>query len=752
MTTRREFLVTLITPDGAEYDITWRTQDGSVVLHESIDYLLTEIAHDDMDLDLDDRDGFLQGLFKGVDAGDVWQVRLQRETGIAGRWETLFVGILDLPESIREQPLKKLISMQAFSQSKLLENASAEAVRRNIAQLTVDAAGTVVTYVSGGFGVEFGFLQPGDSITITNYTTTETRIVSDVVDLTTLHTTVAFPVSFDNAVMTLDTPYMRNLTVAQLVARLFNAAGITDQAIDAGTGPRFSSPVAQPINAGGISPSLLPVSLAAYGSPQKVRVLLTDGTQCDFANFVDGPTVSTGGPVYCGGDSWPHAGGVDVGIITRNGKYDNGEQCWDYNNVEWYVLQNVSGAPVTPPPPTVRQLRVRSWANSAGTGFPTHEGIIDGDLSVGFGTNAWLYSYLDHEAGGKVWCSFKRRLGGPGEGVSTYDPATDAVAVVRTDASGQLRFVRGAMLPGVTGSGVMVFYNLTSRKLEFYDSASAIILATIDPPPGDVRLWTFRWYEDLQLACVLVHYNDQTRLYGWNTPDMSQAFDHVVAATQSVVPFLTGLVLDGVTYPFGYAGGNYFVLANSLVGVIPYADFSELSVQAALKDLALLSGSCVDVSVDRVGRFRQRSDLTANPDARVLGFDRGDQDAPLQLETRPLFADYRPAVEVKATGLDGTTFDPPPMAGDRAKSAKRLTVTPSLRMTESMGLSMASAVFSYVGQKRAEATGKWDSPDAFLHPLDQVQFRGETYQVVRVDTDVRTNEQTMRLVQIVEVA
>lgn len=735
-------MATLVNRFGEEIDVTERIELSAVsTFTEEFETETGDYKHSDVALSLRDGDGAMAAQFEGCTSTDIYQFIIDRDTGRRRpRYERMFAGILDLSKGVKIRTSARRVDVKVLSYSKLLEKASAENVRRTLSDVNVNtgSGSTLVTYEGGGLGVEFGFLQPGDSITVTNYTTSETQVIDRVDDISNLHTVDPWTNAFTNGVMTLATPYHRNRTVWNLFGLLLDEAGITDREIDDSTAI-FETPICQPIATNGVAASAVPRSLIQYGTPQNIRVVFASGDMRDFSDFVSGAADAGAGTAGMG-DLWPYFGGDDsAGAITRDGKSDNGEQCWDYDNVEWYAF--------TTEHPLLYQLVLKGFTNSAGSGSPAHSKVVDSSSA-----SVYPYAYCDHEAGagGKVWLSYTN-LSAFSRAVKTYDPATDTLATIRTDASGPLRFIAGDMLPGVTGSGIMLFHNLVTLKFEFYDAATATIIKTIDPPSGDPRIWTFRWYEDLSLACVLYHYNGATRLRGWNTPNMDVAFDYVVSATQSPVPLLTGIILDGVTYPFGYAAGNWFVLSSMLVGVVPYANFEGMSCAAALRELAEMAGCYATVDHYKVGKILSRIVPTTDVNARVLDEDPdGEEFAPLEEELEPIWEEYRTSVKVSCDGLDDDKIEV--IAGDTGDSANRLDVTADLPMTESMALLRASALLSYVGVERRAVDQTFRIQEELVRPRDQVQLGrlGGFWLVTKATTNEQRRTQDLRLVEIIE--
>ncbi len=118
---RRKLMLLIRNPDGDEIDITERFQEGFGGLTSVAEIDILELAHDDIELEVDDRDEAIRDFIRGAKAGEEWVVVLLRETGRRRpKWERMFAGLLDVPWSIIWDDDEHLLTLQVFSFSKRL--------------------------------------------------------------------------------------------------------------------------------------------------------------------------------------------------------------------------------------------------------------------------------------------------------------------------------------------------------------------------------------------------------------------------------------------------------------------------------------------------------------------------------------------------------------------------------------------------------------------------------------------------------
>lgn len=726
----REFLVTLIEPDGTEYDITSRTLgDGDLTLHEEVEGTLTDLTHDDMDLELDDRDGFLRGLFEGIDPAEEWKVRVERQSATdLTAWDLLFVGVLDLPWSLQYHPRDKLVSMQVFSQSKLLERASAETIKRTFDAMTgTVTAGTATVAMNSTTN-----LYAGDKLRLSDAANSEERTIQSVNPGVSVTTTENWTSSFADAEATVTTPFYRFKSLTFLATELFAKAGISETELDLATAiavEPFLSPISMdglPVPAQdmrSIVQQAGDIVATMSSSPRKVA---TDSQ----SGFVSGAATTDAlgdwRPYYDFGASEPGT------IQAQAGASDNGAVAWDHVNARRYTLV-VSGSY-----PNMSLYLYRNGSQIK---------LLDN------GNKSYTQRSIEYWPGGGagetevLLISYRRQVNPSGVDnvLVQYDVnTTDVTTVGPALAIGKLRCVYAIKR--------MLFLNTNAGEVQMLQQSGSdwAVAETIEAPTdlSACSAWTvraLRW-SATRIALLMVYtYGPNQRLIVWNWPERTVMSDtHLGVTSEAFVTVWT----DSASQDYGivFAGGALYILSRAFLGVIEYADFSGLSCGGALKELALMSGVYVTVSVHRVGQMRPRPALSVDDGARILD-EEGEQ--PLDLERLPVWEDYRASIEVKYTRSDGTTGTI--VVGHTGDSARRLSVSPKLTLTDSMALVMASALYGWAGSVRKEENGTWISPTLYLRPLDQCRFDGSPYRVIRVDTNVNSDEQEMRLVEITEV-
>src|SRR6059036_868498 len=127
-----EIIVLLRAPDLSELDITRRVNQselGSITDQTEED--LVSLIHGDLSLTVADPDGAVEAFLSAALPGEDWEVTIDRATGLTPPilFERVFGGVLDLPWSLEYDRNKRTVGVNAFSYTKILENASAETVK-----------------------------------------------------------------------------------------------------------------------------------------------------------------------------------------------------------------------------------------------------------------------------------------------------------------------------------------------------------------------------------------------------------------------------------------------------------------------------------------------------------------------------------------------------------------------------------------------------------------------------------------------
>ncbi|HOC18432.1 MAG TPA: hypothetical protein PKK95_09200, partial [Vicinamibacterales bacterium] len=328
MSDLRQFRVTLTTPDGLVHDLTDRTDlDSFGQITEELEEDLGLLTHSDMDVEFFDEDGVVSGLLEGAVRGQVFELVVERETGLAEpQWKRVFAGVLDVPGSIHQTEGAGTVSLQVFAYSKLLELHSAEAVRRTVEDRTgTVSAGSRTVTVS-----DTTDLAAGDEITLDGGGESETQTIRTVDSSTQVTTLETWTNAFTAAPLTLETPYYRSQSVTTLAGRLAAEAGLTDVHVDIAQ-QLAELPFPTDMNDTGL-PSGSPAGLLERSSDIAVYA---GGNRYDAADQQSGFTGAGADTVKC--DWRPYALTEPATLRAASGS-DTGGRAWDYAGGDYYEL------------------------------------------------------------------------------------------------------------------------------------------------------------------------------------------------------------------------------------------------------------------------------------------------------------------------------------------------------------------------------------------------------------------------------
>jgi len=213
------------------------------------------------------------------------------------------------------------------------------------------------------------------------------------------------------------------------------------------------------------------------------------------------------------------------------------------------------------------------------------------------------------------------------------------------------------------------------------------------------------------------------QLYGYYDPDFGASW---------ILHFGDGSLNRGIS-----------IMSRYYAGVIPYADLESTSIGTALKELALISLSFVQVdhasrSVSIVAR-----DTVGDP---ILDLGSHEPGAPIEMTERPQWEGYRTSVVVSGETQDGDSFDV--VSGDSA--ARRIEISSKFASSESVGLAIASSYAELLGQLRRSMEVTIEETGTILRPFDVVRLDGIKWLVQEAETDLARRVQRLELIEVVE--
>ncbi len=730
MSPRPAFRVLLTGPDGVEDDITTRVDVSSLGrLTEELEDDLLQLVHSDISLELDDADGWASARLGAATRGEVWEVVIERETGRRRPlWTRIFGGALDVPGSIVIDRKERVVELEVWSYSKLLELAAASALARSVTNHMADATAAALTAT---VSPDTSLLVAGDQITLTGGGHSDSRVIAIVNSATEVTVTEAWSATFTSATLTLDTPYPRSAVAEDLARDLYAAAGIADATIDVGAV---------------LSGVLFPTAMSADG--------LAGGTPSSLVEFGGKLLLYLGGKRYeatSSSSGWTDAGADTVKLdwqpylATEPAGLQPGTAAKIYDYVDaahpYYELKvDKSGGS--------DHLRIYKdgarlvTVDSVGISTPTPDGEFTfytyevagywGEVWVSYrATTKTRSREWDADLGEFVWVDhvlYKNR---------TVRYATDGTLLQTIQAAGPLRFVRAddrmAWLVTHLGGDQDDLQALAEPAVHlWYHGASQGVLAA-----ASVDMWTFRkigtaYYAGIQGGDVV--------LWDAVTRDLLAIYPLVATPGGGALAcvFTAGGTIDA-EYD-GWTSGMYFSLALAATNVVPYADFADMSCAAALRELAVVTMSRFFVDQYRIGYLIGRAADWITGRAAI------EPGVPLEQQVRPIWDSLCRSVAVTGEAEDGTEIEV--LVGDAGDSQCRLEVSTQLPMTSGLAGVLAAAYLSYLSVPRQQDEETIDEPETGpVRVLDRVVRDGRTWVTLRVESDLRDREQELLLVE-----
>jgi hypothetical protein len=235
---------------------------------------------------------------------------------------------------------------------------------------------------------------------------------------------------------------------------------------------------------------------------------------------------------------------------------------------------------------------------------------------------------------------------------------------------------------------------------------------------------------------------DTEAAFGSETDCQLTVFDHArTKPEEAETVFLAAIENEFAADPGGNLTPLLSVVSSQFIGVVPYADFSGMSVAKALKELALATMSYIHVDHNRIGLFQGRAIRQEERDAPPI-----DLTEPLERRSRILWEFYRTSVEVRGETADGTAVTA--TAGEQGASARRQTFSSQFVNSEALAFGVATQYLGYLGQRRREEEVTVREQDPTPHVLDKVRLDGRDYLVAEARHDFLQREIELRLYEL----
>jgi hypothetical protein len=749
--------VELESPTGVLVDVSARIERGGMTqMSEEIGDDILELTHSDFDLKLDDNDGAIESFFADADPDDVYLMRVRRETlKRRPKYELLFEGILQLPWSLRFDRKSREVSLQALSYSKLLELSSADSLMRDASAHTATVTAGTATITMSPNNTPF---RINDEITLSYGGLTESAVIlSKSLVSGTVEVKANFTNGFAAAAVEIDTPHPRHQTIKALVESLFGVAGISNVVtVLEGVANDDARPFLQGWTNTGlldilggleyrnlISMSADLVTTGPRGVTTRIDILENRSTDPGSA----WSTVGAPGTTYA--DWTPYLTTEPSALeevnnhwdldVQRTGRVTVVNPVGDWNagydhdgGVKWSIRRVLSAA----------KHDLQIFKDNVYESADFH--IIN---TIDNFENACCDFFPGADFGftDLFVCSYQEDDSAPDTvNIKTYD-GTTVRTLTSTEGGGGCRTVAEFEVIAVQDYGDATQNSLEPGTIRFYEgSASGSFLSVLKATPYKepvMLMWTMRAIGDY-LVC-LYQQDGTTRCHVWRWSDLEAVDDFQVSDTTTNETYMTkhqvedesGSMRDSLVG--SVAGIGTFMLCETMLGTIPYADFDGDDVAAAMKKLAVLSNATIEVDRHKRGIFRQRGRELGDAEAV------GDLGVPRDRESIPVWEFYKDSVEVTGEAADGSEVSV--TVGETGRKARRIELDSALITTTSYARAIASLYLSFFSVKRHQESVSVEDLDA-KHSFDKVTMDGRTWIVLEPSTDVVERSQDLTLV------
>lgn len=727
----------LLGPGGLEFDVSDRVGDNGIgTIGSATEENFLELTHGDVDITLLDDDAAVEQFLVDVDPADAYEVTIERVSGLRRpKYERVFGGILDLPWSIRINRKDRTVSLQAFSYSKLLERASADAIKRTFALTgNVSSGNKLVTVSPDTTG-----LEPGDEIEFNDDTNTESQIIAEIRSASQVRTIDNWGSSFAaGSELNVLTPYHRNLPLQDLVDLVFAAAGITSIPIDVLT-PLAEFPIATPASTRGFTRDqstgdpmdpkcLLPRlgNLEAWGNPNGTTVrLYTPSPTGSWSTELSPGKAATSDwtPYFETEPSNFRDCDIDDGIKTAMDHIN--DQLWKLvanGGTGWDLERNGS---------TIITLMFSGITTSnAKSSIEVNRGDITAGLPA-----IWV-SNTSRSGDGVDRNRIKVRPGGGGGTVT-----------LETAFSGELRYLRRLNLMACHQYAVGNPPTPTTN-LRLYDAATSVMVRDVTVPQN-LLAWSLRVFNDAGQTRIggLYLLRGTMRLRIWDDT-WTQVADYQVASNPAAPSkgggatrtFLTVFTTLGQETLAGICGKEFFVLGRGYAGVVPYADFSGASCAEALREIALISMSYVEVDHFKLGSLRSRT--SRNTVKRLQAYE---IDEPLERVSWPVYEFYRTSAKISGTDSSGGAVSA--VTGEAGDSAHRLELDGKLVSTGGLAEAIGLGYVSQLAVKRRQEELSFVETGQTLTAGDYIYMDGAFWRLLETNFDLKARKIAARAME-----
>ncbi len=708
-----DFSFVLADPAGREYDVTERVVlEGLSKISLSVERNLHEFRAGDLTVSLDDGDGFVSGLFAGVEPSDRWSLRVHRDGAMR------FSGTVVPIDSVHFDLKEKVAEITALDLSKTYEEIDATPVRRSVLDYlttgTNSAGATTLTLASTAG------LYNGDELRLASTAATEDVTILFVASATSVTLTAALGNTYAAGTpATLTTPFYRFQTPEFLIGKLL------DEAAPPGRVVRLTSSGGS-LSVSDVSTNLLPnvSTMPAYVCSRSAQATAAQPTSARRfeqatadADWIDAGVWSSGyedwSPFFASHESEPGYLLHEVAESTKD-RYS-----WKYGATTYRYVPLI----------TILvnerfEISTASTTDGATWSGSTTFAVVESAIAP------LVFSYIAVEydrARDRVYYSWKKSDGTGQFGY--YNSAGGGKTVLASYGLDLLRYSRERdVVVGQKDATTIEIWQgdlrIAVRTLALGNQPRTIV------PPESMGIRTLRWigtaayFLDYQGLVPQLHFSDDDFATERIVPLAAEP------ATPRSAMFSRCCVVSGTYRVFVYGPNStvlYFVAAPYFAGVISYADFEDMAVSNALDELAVVANGVFSVDLYGVAYFVSRDLDSGMPQVDVGDLVLERTEDPLWLETYDF---------VQVSGPNGVVG----VSGVRTSISRNLEVTSQLATSVPVATSIAVYLHVFFSKRRRVDKVSLDDVGVDYRLLDPIRLDGVDWIVYASERDLGAYE------------
>lgn len=705
--------ILITTPAGAVLDVTSRAGlDDMGQITFTIERNLHSFRSADASLRFDNGDDFFTELFEDYAPADRWRLEIRRNE------RTYFRGVLVPGDTIIFDDFDKVVDITFVDERKLMEDVSAEGVARTTTIYITDGAGntagaTTITLESTTGLFNNDILSSGGE---TEYTIINVLSATQVVINPALESTLA-----DGTRLLLQTPFHRFKKPEFLIGALLDAAGMVARRIDLTTRPGEFPIISE------VSKAKLDASLSNGGADSFVQrnnlLEMSNGLDC-FTQ--DDPE-----------DDWVDTGTSRVTVDwTPYFKYADGEpslhlqsptsapqlDAWDFKpaastSTQYVAITDNAGAPKT--------VKIRKRTSTDGVIWSGLSDVVT--LASGSANGYHSIASLDYDpVRNLIYWSWMELSPGTLKEFGIYDlnTSTKTVKSTTTFLKG-LRYSREVdyCIGGV--QTVVGFFPNTSRVQAWrgqnllYDRDAGWDLED-GPNFHTARFFNGAWYVAggaFSIGNLFITKDE------WQTHTMLEISD----GTPELTICNNSVRIRGATFE-PVVTDRIFILADAFVGVVDYADFSDMSVSEALDEIAVLINGVFRLDRQGVPVFSMRAPADPGNATILDGKLTAKNRSGLWVETYD---------KVTCTGQQSVEAS----VGDSTGPARELSISCRLASSIAVASGIAAAALDFFGRRRMLIRASAPDDDELeIELMDAASLDGRSFLFYEIQVTLPTFE------------